>query len=278
MAVISVPASTANLGSGFDALGMALELRAVIGLPGSVPGPGGRLVEPGHPAAVAFAAAGGEGVPWVRSPIPAGRGLGFSGAMRVGGVVAAHHQQHPDRPLPAAELLEIAVRLEGHADNAAASMHGGVVVAAGDRVVRVPLALDPVVVVWVPDAAQTSTDHSRRTLPSTVSLAEATFNVGRAALLVAALATGRTADLRVATEDRLHQQIRLRAVPHSAAALDAALAGPAWAAWLSGSGPSVAALCDRRDALIVADALPATGSTKLLDVAGDGVTLLDDAP
>ena len=89
MTVISVPASTANLGAGFDALGMALDLRARVGLPGTAADPGAREADAQHPLAVAFAAAGGEGQLWVRSPIPAGRGLGFSGAMRVAGVVAA---------------------------------------------------------------------------------------------------------------------------------------------------------------------------------------------
>lgn len=272
MTVISVPASTANLGAGFDALGMALDLRARVGLPGAAADPGAREADAQHPLAVAFAAAGGDGQLWVRSPIPAGRGLGFSGAMRVAGVVAAHVQRHgPDAVLPREDLLETAARLEGHADNAAASMFGGVVVAAAGRVVRIPSALAPSVVVWVPTASQTSTEHSRRSLADTVSLADAAFNIGRASLLVAALAAGDVASLRAATEDRLHQQTRLARVPATAEALDAALAGPAWAAWLSGSGPSVAAMCDPADAHRVAAAMPAGGRCLVLAVATDGV-------
>ena len=72
MTVISVPASTANLGAGFDALGMALDLRARVGLPGTAPEPGAREADVHHPLSVAFAAAGGDGQLWVRSPIPAG--------------------------------------------------------------------------------------------------------------------------------------------------------------------------------------------------------------
>ena len=274
MSIVSVPASTANLGSGFDALGMALELRARIGLPGTEPEPGAKQVDRNHPLAVAFARAGGDGVPWVRSPIPAGRGLGFSGAMRVGGVVAAAVQRDGSGArLDDPHLLEIAARLEGHADNAAASMFGGVVVAAAGRVIRVPCKLTPAMVMWVPGTSATSTDHSRKALPTVVTLADAAFNVGRASLLVAALAAGDTSALRAATEDRLHQQVRLARVPATAAALEAALGGPAWAAWLSGSGPSVAVMCAQADAEAVAASMPTDGRCKILDVAAEGVTV-----
>jgi homoserine kinase len=92
---IRVPASSANLGSGFDVLGMALSLHAEIGI--GPPPDGGRAGEPSHPAVVAFRRLGGQGALWIRSPIPVGRGLGFSGAMRVGGGAAAIVQRYgPD--------------------------------------------------------------------------------------------------------------------------------------------------------------------------------------
>ncbi|MEY4173415.1 MAG: homoserine kinase, partial [Actinomycetota bacterium] len=94
--LVRVPASSANLGPGFDTLGMALSLHAEVGL-GEAP-EGARSVDEHHPAMVAFRRNGGEGALWVRSPIPVGRGMGFSGAVRVGGAVAAHAQRHGADP------------------------------------------------------------------------------------------------------------------------------------------------------------------------------------
>ena len=141
---------------------------------------------------------------------------------------------------------------------------------------RVPLAVDPAVVVWVPEAATTSTDRSRTALPESVARADAVFNLGRVALFVAACATGDVGSLRVATEDRLHQTQRLTAVPESAAALEAALAAGVWAAWLSGSGPTVAMLCEAGRADEVAASLPASGHTKSLRIDHEGATVTGD--
>ncbi|HQV57372.1 MAG TPA: hypothetical protein PKV27_05125 [Ilumatobacteraceae bacterium] len=268
---IVVPASSANLGPGFDALGMALGLHAELWLETeSWREPRARPVEPTHPAMVAFRAAGGQGGLRLRCPIPSGRGMGFSGAVRVAGVVAAHLQASgPDQAAFDAHrgrLLAIAADLEGHADNVAASMYGGVTVAAGGIVQRVPLGLDAAVVAWVPDSGSTSTDASRSRLPAQVDFEAAVFNVGRTALLVAALAAGNRAALGIATEDQLHQDNRLGRAAGSADALRAALASPAWAAWLSGSGPTVVALCDPADSAAVAAALPSTGRAMTLRI------------
>ena len=154
------------------------------------------------------------------------------------------------------DLLHLTTALEGHADNVAASLYGGVVATAGGRAVRVPMSFDPAMVMWVPPYV-TSTDESRTSLPSSVPLADVVFNLGRTALLVAALAAGDVDSLREATRDRLHQDIRLVAAPPSRAALDAALAAGAWAAWLSGSGPTVAAMCAVDEAEDLAAAMPA---------------------
>jgi homoserine kinase len=273
--VVQVPASSANLGPGFDALGLALDLHASIGT-GEPPAAAHR-VDQHHPADVAFRRLGGVGQLWVRCPIPMGRGLGFSGAVRVGGAALAVAQAggwSDGRLLPeaAADVLHVTTELEGHADNVAASLHGGVVVVAAGRVVEVPLALEPVVVVWIPDVT-TSTDRSRSTLPTTVPLADAVFNIGRTALLVAALAAGDAAALRDATSDRLHQSPRLAAVPGSAAALEAGLSGGAWCGWLSGSGPSVAFLCDPERVAAVTGAFAAGGHVKVLGIDRRGTVV-----
>jgi homoserine kinase len=273
--VARVPASTANLGPGFDALGMALTLYAEVGAAEELP-KRARLAGETHPAAIAFRRGGGRGPLWVRSPIPAGRGLGFSGAMRVGGLVAAWAQRNGGdaEALRAARsaLLPPAIELEGHADNVAASLLGGVVATAAGHAVAVPLALEPAVVTWVPSFT-TSTEKSRAALPAKVSFADAVFNVGRTALLVAALAAGDVEALAAATADRLHQDARLVSTPASHEALAAGLAAGAWCGWLSGSGPTVALLCASEDAAGLAAALPTEGRSKVLAVDHGGATL-----
>lgn len=274
---VSVPASSANLGPGFDVLGLALDLYALAGVGGDLP-PGARVVEAQHPAAVAFAHAGGEGPLWVRSPIPMGRGLGYSGAVRVAGAVAAMAQADPTMvgelsAERAAEVLDLTAGLEGHADNVAASIHGGVVVAAGGHVARVPCALEPSMVMWVPDDTTTSTDRSRARMPESVPFADAVFNVGRVTLLVAALASGDVNVLDTATDDRLHQPARLASVPGSAAALASGRSLGAWCGWLSGSGPTVALMCAPSDADRIARGLPDGGHTKVLAIDRVGTTV-----
>ena len=254
---------------------MALTLWAEFGVvDGPVPSRA-RVIEERHPADVAFRRGEGRGELWVRSSIPVGRGLGFSGAMRVGGLVAAAAQRAtgPD-DIDAARraVLELAVELEGHADNVAASLYGGVVATAAGRVVPIPVALDAVVVAWIP-AHVTSTHKSRSALGGNVSFADAVFNVGRTALLVAALAAGDIEALGVATADRLHQDKRFAAFPPSHVALADGLTAGAWCGWLSGSGPSIALMCDPADAAAIAAALPPDGHTKRLRIAREGATV-----
>jgi homoserine kinase len=194
----------------------------------------------------------------------------------VGGLLAAHAQRHGgDRDVLVAArgaLLSLATDLEGHPDNAAASLLGGFVVAAGGHALRVPVAMEVAVVAWVPSHS-TSTDVSRHRLGENVSRADAVFNIGRSALLVAALATGDVDVLRAATQDRLHQPVRLAAAPRSAEAMEAALAAGAWCAWLSGSGPTVVALCAPDDAAQLSEALPMGAQVKVLHIDLDGAVL-----
>jgi homoserine kinase len=245
---------------------------------GDIP-PSAQHVDQFHPAAVAFRRAGGEGELWVCSPIPIGRGLGFSGAVRVAGIVAAHAQRHggdPDRLADAgSEMLALAAELEGHADNVAASLFGGIVATADNRAVRIPLAFDPAIVVWIPTFT-TSTDESRTKLGTEVSLHDAVFNIGRTALLVAALAGGDVGALRCATQDRLHQDRRLAAVEPSRLALSAALDAGAWCSWLSGSGPTVAAMCPFDEADDLAKQMPEDGHTKVLRIDHGGAVIEAD--
>lgn len=277
--IIRVPASSANLGPGFDALGMALSLYAEAGvIDGDLP-PNAHRIDQFHPASVAFRRAGGEGELWVCSPIPVGRGLGFSGAVRVAGAVAAHAQIHgpdPDRLTSRfGELLALTTELEGHADNVAASLYGGIVATADGRAVQIPLAFDPAIVVWIPSFT-TSTDESRAKIEALVPLADVVFNIGRTALLVAALAAGDIDALRSATQDRLHQERRLAVAEPSREALNAALTAGAWCAWLSGSGPTVAAMCPFDEADEIAGQMPEGGHTKVLRIDHGGAVIEAD--
>ena len=283
MTVVRVPASTANLGPGFDALGMALSVTAVLGVVDEATSDDDRArsVDRHHPATIAFEAAGGAGELWVRSPIPMGRGMGFSGAMRVGGaaLAVAHRTPRSGREMTSvlAEhdlVLAVAARLEGHADNAAASLYGGVVATDGSRVVRVPTDLEPAVVLWIP-ASTTSTATSRTALPDVVSFQDAVFNIGHTALLVAALAAGDVSALRAATDDRLHQSIRLGATPRSGDALAAGLAAGAWCGWLSGSGPTIAFLAEPGSGEDLAAHLPEDGQVKVVSLDRSGVVVDD---
>ena len=265
--VVRVPGSSANLGPGFDALGLAVTLHVEVGT--GTPPPGAHRADDHHPATVASRRLGGTAALWVRSPIPMGRGLGYSGAVRVAGAIAATVERtgaHTyDLGAVADEVFEATSALEGHADNVAASLLGGIVATSGGRAVRVPLAVHPAVVVWIPPAT-TSTDHSRRALPAQVDLADAAFNIGRTALLVAALAAGDTGVLRDAVADRLHQEARLERAPGSREALAAGLDAGAWCGWLSGSGPTIAFLCAPADADAIAAALPEGGQARVLGV------------
>jgi homoserine kinase len=275
---VRVPASSANLGPGFDALGMALSVHLEMGpvFNGEIPS-GAKMIDEYHPGHIAFRSYGGVGDVWVRSKIPMGRGLGFSGAARVAGVVAAHAQKNGSsvEALTAArkDLLHASTQLEGHPDNVAASLVGGVSASASGEVVRLPLALDPAILAWVPET-QTSTEKSRTAIATTLSLSDAVLNIGHTALLMGALASGDIEVLRIATQDRIHQDIRLANAPSSKAALEAALNTAAWCAWLSGSGPTVAVMCAKSDARQIASQLPQSGDVLELTIDQQGAVII----
>ena len=239
---VSAPGSSANLGAGFDVLGLAVARRAEVGV--GDPPERAQLAPDTHPAAVAHRVAGGDGVVWVRSGLPMGRGLGYSGAVRVAGaMLAVVEREGTDAaydPIRRREVFDLVTDLEGHPDNAAASVYGGLVIATADIVTEVPVDEALRLVVWVPDVT-TSTDQSRTRLDPMVTRADAVFNIGAAATFVAACSTGDIERLRAGCRDRLHQHARLALVPGTAAVIDALLAVGA-AAWLSGSGPTAAAL------------------------------------
>lgn len=258
------PATSANLGPGFDCLGLALDVWATVtvetarGAVAQEPGPT-RLVRQG--IAAAFKRVGEPpdvAVAW-DSGIAIARGLGASAALRAAGLLAGNALLNGLHDIEA--LLALGTRLEGFPDNMSPCLLGGfqVNVRASngpDDPQSIPeapvvhlaatLPADLKVVVFVPDF-EMPTQESRRRLPRQLSREDAVFNVGRAALLVAALAAGRYDLLDEATQDRIHQPARSQLftglVPIMSAAKDAGAA----AAYLSGGGSTVAAFAQENE-------------------------------
>jgi homoserine kinase len=282
---VRVPASSANLGPGFDALGLALTLHdeitaEVVGsdLDVRVTGEGrsGVPLDETHLVVEAMHAAfdlmGGrpDGLRLsCVNAIPHGRGLGSSSAAIVGGIVLARALVvGGETLLDDAAAYQLAVDLEGHPDNVAAALHGGLTIAwiegAAAEVER--LETDVQVTVFVP-SAEVSTQKARGLLPETVPHADAALNAGRAALLVAAL-TGSPGRLISATEDRLHQAYRAEAMPASYKLLRQ-LRVEGVPAIISGAGPTVLAF-----ARGVADQAPEGWVVHELDVDRTGVQVV----
>lgn len=257
---------------------MALSMYADCGL-GTAPDDARQLDEH-HPGRRAFEALGGRGPMWMRCNIPMARGLGFSGAARVAAAALAVVQE-ADTPSTTSivessdRILAVASELEGHGDNAAASLFGGVTAYVdGDAVA---IAIGPVMaaasfVAWIPDVT-TSTDASRRGLGPHVERAAAVSNIGRSIQFVTAFQRDDPTLLVGATTDRMHQEHRLPLIPGAADALAAGTAAGAWAGWLSGSGPTVGFMCAAVDADNVAASLPTGGHVKILSIDTVGTRL-----
>jgi homoserine kinase len=267
---IEVPASSANLGVGFDCLALALDLHLGVRVEiaeGSASslvvegegsdrlslGPSNRFVA-GFTAG--WHAASSKAEPALdivmTNEIPLGRGLGSSAAATVAGLIAAEALAGVD--LGRGELLRLATEIEGHADNAAAALFGGFVIVADGRVVR----FDPPAllrcVLFVPDR-ELATSDMRAALPAEVPHADATHNAGAVALLVAAFATGDLALFSAMNDDRLHEPYRSHHFPELPSLKNAALGAGALGAALSGAGSSVIALTEPDTAAAVAAAL-----------------------
>jgi len=267
--IVSVPSSSANIGPGFDTLGIALDVTMDVEV-GAHTLP---AVDEAHSAMKAFRLGGGTGPLGATTNIAPGRGMGYSGAGKVAGFAAAALQAGRTLDDARDDIFSKAAEAEGHPDNAAPSAYGGLTIASAGRVLRLPIAVELKVVVWVPEA-ETSTDASRMTLPETVPHSDATFNVGRVAMLVGALAVGDLDAISAACDDRLHQPYRLKAVPETANAIDVALNAGAIAAWLSGSGPTMACLVRPEDAEYVRSSLPAERADSMVLNIAEGARVI----
>ena len=288
---VQVPATSANLGPAFDCAGLALTCHddveftvAESGLDVVVAGEGAGRLPTGeeHLVVRAFRAAGAElgwSPPGLRvaahNRIPQGRGMGSSAAAVVAGVLAAWSLCPDVDVVDGDAVLRLATEMEGHPDNVAACLVGGVTLTweAEHGPVADSIDVHPEVlpVVLVPPATL-STELARGLLPDAVPHADAAFNAGRAALLVHAL-TREPGLLLAATEDRLHQQQRRAAMPDSLALVDR-LRAAGHAAVVSGAGPSVLVLARSRPDDPAGDAAAAVGVREITDLTPRGWTVL----
>ena len=301
-ATIRVPATSANLGPGFDCLGMAVDLwnettvtrgESFVKIQGegadSLPTDHSNLVA--KSARRAFQMLGVDNVDLefdCINNVPLTRGLGSSSAATVTGIAAAFAFANQD--LESANIRErmfaIAADIEGHPDNAAPAVFGGCQIGIhieeptadlGWITSRVPISDELKAVAFVPNFSM-QTEEARGILPGTLTRSDAVFNIGRAAMLVHALSSGRWELMRHATDDRLHQPQRIKHLfprfrPIARGALDAGAHG----VFLSGAGPTIMALATDRFMTICyemsenARKAQVEGNAMVLDIANDGV-------
>ncbi len=254
---VFAPATTANMGPGFDSIGMAFEMWNELTVERgdfhvSIEGEGAtelpedtrNLVVTGVEAA--FHAAGKDVPPLkyiCKNRVPHGRGLGSSSAAIAAGLIAGSALANANLEID--QLVSLAADIEGHPDNVAPAIYGGCAIGVHDDdrwiIDTVPVPNDLSAVVFIPDLLS-NTHESRARLPDQISRSDAVYNIGRAALLISAMHKGKFGLLKQATQDRLHQPLRGQAFPALNRLIKAAMNGGAHGAFLSGAGPTVMAL------------------------------------
>ena len=266
---VRVPCSTSNLGAGFDTLGLALDrfldasftpdssgsLRVVReGTLRTLPEDETDIVAEILKSRVAGVSV--SGVLKMHSDIPVGRGLGASAAARVAG----HDLALAVRGLPRNDgaTFDSAYREEGHGDNAAPSMFGGLRAVAetedGPMVMSLPLS-PQVGFAYAAPSVGVSTDEARRQLPKSVSHGLATASLGRLVALLQGLAEGDADLIRIGAQDELHVPYRMALIPRASSVISAGIDAGAWAVTVSGAGSGLIAMCDQSDAEGVAEAM-----------------------
>lgn len=265
MIKIQIPATSANLGAGFDALGLALNYYnyvnieeadgvKIVALDGNeIPTDETNLVY--ETAKTLYDICGkpftGLHIEQVNN-IPMARGLGSSSACIIAGLVGANTLM--GNPLSLDDLVDLSAQIEGHPDNTAPALLGGIVTAVFDGKVvhwvkqEVHTSLKFVVV--IPDF-ELKTEKARACLPKEVSHKDAVYNLSRAALFSASLLTGKYENLRTAVHDKLHQPYRMELIPYGRDVFDVAYSLGAYASYVSGAGPSLMAIVDHENEFFV---------------------------
>lgn len=261
MIKLQIPATSANLGAGFDALGLALEFYNVVEMEESdtieissadetpIPTDENNLIYQSVKDVYQICGKKLDGLKMVQTnTIPMTRGLGSSSACIVAGLMGANTLL--GNPLNTDDLVDLAAQIEGHPDNTAPALLGGIVTAVfdGRRVhwVKQEVYTKLRFVAMIPDF-ELKTEKARACLPSEVAHKDAVYNLSRAALFSASLLTGKFENLRTAVHDKLHQPYRMALIPHAREVFDIAYAHGAYAAYISGAGPTIMAIADEEN-------------------------------
>ena len=258
MLKIRIPASTANLGSGFDSLGIALNLYNYIEI-GAAPGcdissSDGSEIPKGEDNLIYLSAKKvyeKAGIPFrglkiiEENNVPFARGLGSSSACIVGGVFGAN--EILGRPFTKDELLDIAAEIEGHPDNVSPALLGGFTVNAMDeknvRYVKAEIPENLVFAAFVPPF-ELKTADARAVMPKEVSVKDSVFNLSRSALITASFLSGKYENLKAGCEDKLHQLFRLPLIPGGEKIIEKSYESGALAAYISCAGTTMMAIFD----------------------------------
>lgn len=265
MISITIPATTANIGPGFDCLGMALNLYNSIeiyedvdkltieidGVSSEIDSDENNLI---YIAIKRLYSEVSKRVPPIRIVekvnIPISRGLGSSAACIIGGLMAANVLL--GSPFGKDRILDIANEMEGHPDNITPALLGGFVISAvtdsGIRYIRHSVDSNLKLIAMIPDFTL-QTSKARSVLPQVVDYKDAVFNVGRSSLLTASLITGNLDNIRYAVEDKLHQPYRLNLIPDGEKLYTAAYENGADAFFISGSGSTLMAVVSQDEVL-----------------------------
>ncbi len=258
MIKIKIPATSANLGAGYDSLGLALDfynqvnmeeydkidIRSLDGI--SIPTDKTNLI---YKSASDLFKVCGKTLKGLKleqtNNIPMARGLGSSSACIVAGLVGANTLLN--NPLSTDDLVDIAAQIEGHPDNTAPALLGGIVTAVfdGKKVhwVKQEVYTKLKFVAIIPNF-ELKTDKARACIPKEISHKDAVYNLSRAALFSASLLTGKFENLRTAVHDRLHQPYRMELIPRCREVFDIAYNHGAYGVYISGAGPAVMAIVD----------------------------------
>lgn len=258
MIKLRIPATSANLGAGFDALGLAMTYYNYVNIEESdtvditsldglkIPTDKSNLI---YESASHLYEICGKKMPGLKieqtSNIPMARGLGSSSACIVAGLLGANTLLN--NPLSADELVDLAAQIEGHPDNTAPALLGGIVTAVFDgrkvHWVKQEVTTKLKFVAIIPDF-ELKTEKARACLPKEISHKDAVYNLSRAALFSASLLTGKFENLRTACHDKLHQPYRMELIPNCRRVFDIAYNHGAYAVYISGAGPTVMAVVD----------------------------------
>lgn len=291
MIKVKVPATTANMGPGFDSIGMALTMYNIVyaeqidegleiiiqdGNP-NIPTDESNLI---YKTICHFYRNINQPVPGIRivqqDSIPHTRGLGSSAACIVAGLHIANAMSHSF--FSKEELVQMAAQIEGHPDNTTPALLGGMTIGAMNdndmKYVKVRVADNLHFAVMIPDFTL-STELAREALPKSVSLKDAVFNASRAALLAASMMGGDMDNLEMATEDRLHQPYRSKLIPHMEDILKEAKRCGAKGTFLSGAGPTLLAVIKnvvdfRREMVTYLDTLEQKWQVQMLQADNEG--------